>query len=292
LESESQKEKILREEQNPNMAKPFNPIPLPYETLSKEAKPTDPSEVIPMPWKEPDSVKKETRKSKKKSKKQVEESEEEDPVSEYSKLDSKTLLLKKESSEVIQNWHIHLKILLFEKLCLVLFCLAEKHFSNENFGSSLKNLLLSVRCQELVTKYVHLVTSQNGCLLGRAGDCYFSLCKNFANIKVYQKEFNDLNDLDLKVLDEIAKDISDGDFKVQEICMPSNRLEELFESSISCYEAALRTCGCDSKDEIKRRLGNVCIIFTYGYPFGKQENIFGIWSGNSFRISPENFQKL
>jgi hypothetical protein len=31
--------------------------------------------------------------------------------------------------------------------------------------------------------------------LGRAGDCYFSLCrlcKNFANIKVYQKEFNDL----------------------------------------------------------------------------------------------------
>lgn len=74
-----------------------------------------------------------------------------------------------------------------------------------------------------------------------------------------------MNELDLLILDEIGKDIPDDQFKIQEISVPSDKLENLFESSINCYETALKICAGDSKMELKRRLGNVSYFSGFLY---------------------------
>lgn len=263
---DSEKEKILHEEQNPNMAKPFNPIPLPYEPLSqpKEAKIVDPTEIIPMPWTPKECDAKSNKKSKKKQKKQIKHSENvkmlpDKAVDEY-KLDSKSLILHK-TDGVIKNWSVHLKILLFEKTCLVYATMAESEYSKENFGQALKNIYLALKCQQLVTRYVTLVKSQNSCLLGRAGDCYFNMCKDIGNIANHQKDFEkeNENEIDKQILEEMSKDISEDESCVQEIVKPSSVIEELFEYSCVCYEKALKCSTKDSQRELKRRLGNVSI---------------------------------
>lgn len=184
---EEQKQKIIHEEQHPKMAKPFQPIPLPYETLKPEALIADPTISIPMIWKD------EPTKSKKRSKKGT----------------TTTSLLPNESmktSKIITSWNLHLKVLLLEKACLIYCTLAEQFYACEKFGTSLKYIYKAIYCQQIVTKNISTIASQKSFLLGRAGDCLFQFAKNWGEIDVYLKDYSFVDENDLMIGQEILKE--------------------------------------------------------------------------------------
>lgn len=188
---EEQKQKIIHEEQHQKMAKPFQPIPLPYETLKPEALIADPNTPIPMIWKDEQKSKKRSKNNKKKI---------DEPT---------TSLLPNEStktSKIITSWNLHLKILLLEKACLIYCTLAEQFYATDKFGTSLKYIYKAIYCQQIVTKNISTIASQKSFLLGRAGDCLFQFAKNWGRIDIYLKDYSHVDENDLLIGQEILKE--------------------------------------------------------------------------------------
>lgn len=263
-----EKRKIILEELNPNMAKSSQAIPLPYEKLKTDPKELDPRKAIPMGWKEgvanynttPAAT---SKKSKRNRKKSITKGKTKDylPTDDYigaeEAFDSPRSLLLKGKSGVIESWNVHLKLLLLEKACLTYATLTEQSYHKEQYGTSLKYIMIAMQCQRIVTKHMASVSSQKQCLLGRAGDCYFQLAKNVDSIEEHLQQFCSDSDIDAAVKRELQKD-EGHDEQTAELPTPTNNIEELMLTSCGCYESAL---GCTTAESSQRefvsRLGSV-----------------------------------
>jgi hypothetical protein len=267
-EKKKEKEKVIEEELNPKLANPHIPIP--------------------MGWDEKQSGKESSKKFKKRGKK-TSESVGVDVLGDSEvQLDSKSLLMK--GSPSLKTWNTHLKVLLFEKASLAYGCLGlcfyfyysffnsnstmlkflgEEAYNEKHYGHVLRFLNKSIMCQNLVTKYVPGMTTQKGCLFGRAGDCYFQICKSIENAEQFIAESKIESDLDKEILKELEKE----DIVKNELKKPTSnmQIEQMLEASSECYELSLKDIK-ESRLELVRRLGNVIIHF-----FNQKEIRFDIF---------------
>uniref|UniRef100_A0A182SR85 EDRF1 TPR repeats region domain-containing protein n=1 Tax=Anopheles maculatus TaxID=74869 RepID=A0A182SR85_9DIPT len=288
-EKEAERQKIVHEESNPNMAKSDNPIPLPYQPLRPEARPIDPEKIIPMGWKQPgernhlpdekDTDGKRVAKKRPKGKgtenrpKAGSNSKPSEP-DRAQDVDPRALLLKGQIG-VIKSWNVHLKILLFEKACLVYATLAEQEYAQQRYGATLRHLYSAIRCQQVVTKYISCVSSQRSLLLGRAGDCFFQLVKDWNRIGEHLTQFSDEHHLDQLIMEELVKDI--GNELEKTLPVPTENIEQLMMTSCSCYETAISGAAKDSQDELRRRLGSVRNELGVKYMHWAQEEYQRYW---------------
>ncbi|XP_058823689.1 erythroid differentiation-related factor 1 [Topomyia yanbarensis] len=281
-EKAEEKRKIYHEETHPNMAKSDDPIALPYSPLHPEPAMAKPNEPIPMGWRADSERSQPSDSSKKLSKKKSKRKIDKKRVTAdatTSEIDARSLLLKGEIG-VIKSWNVHLKILLFEKACLTYATLAERYYALEEFGTSLRYIYSSVRCQQVVTKYISCVSSQRALLLGRIGDCFFQFAKKWDNIQQYLKEFEQENRVDQLIMDELVKDI--GSEVEQSLPLPMDNIEQLMITSCGCYEAAIACASRDAKEELNRRLGSVRNELGVKYMHWAQEEYQKFW-----KLSPE-----
>uniref|UniRef100_A0A182JTA7 Erythroid differentiation-related factor 1 n=1 Tax=Anopheles christyi TaxID=43041 RepID=A0A182JTA7_9DIPT len=279
-EKEAERQKIVHEETHPNMAKSDNAIPLPYQPLRPEASTVDPGKIIPMGWKEggnaPEGKDTEVgRTGKKRSKRKDTEKQrkgdsnkEDDGVERAPEVDPRALLLKGQIG-VIKSWNVHLKILLFEKACLVYATMAEQEYAQQRFGVTLRYLYSAIRCQQVVTKYISCVSSQRSLLLGRAGDCFFQLAKDWDRIGEHLEQFASEHHLDQLIMEELVKDI--GSEVENTLPVPTENMEQLMITSCGCYETAIAGATKDSQDELRRRLGSVRNELGVKYMYWAQE---------------------
>uniref|UniRef100_A0A182P9L4 Erythroid differentiation-related factor 1 n=1 Tax=Anopheles epiroticus TaxID=199890 RepID=A0A182P9L4_9DIPT len=283
-EKEAERQKIVHEETHPNMAKPDNAIPLPYQPLRPEAPAVDPEEVIPMGWKDgenapavkdPEAGK--TGKDKKRSKRKDAEKQKKGAIGKQNsgtaadraqEVDPRALLLKGQIG-VIKSWNVHLKILLFEKACLVYATMAEQEYAQQRYGATLRYLYSAIRCQQVVTKYISCVSSQRSLLLGRAGDCFFQLAKDWERIGEHLTQFSAEHHLDQLIMEELVKDI--GSEVENTLPVPTENMEKLMITSCGCYETAIAGATKDSQDELRRRLGSVRNELGVKYMYWAQE---------------------
>ncbi|XP_011179786.2 erythroid differentiation-related factor 1 [Zeugodacus cucurbitae] len=284
---DEEKQRILHEEQHPNMAKPFKPIPLPYESLSKqglngedEAIKNDVDEAAD----DNHSVHSEKEKKSKKSKvkrgkgKELKESQ-------NAKVDANQAqgqpqpedkrIATKFNTQHFGSWNVHLKLLLLEKACLTYATYAEYHYVEQKYGRCLKAIYMACRCQQVVLKYMSDIVSQKSCLLGRAGDCFFQMAKNWQDIDSYIEQFNEDSEIAQNINNELVKDLNGDD--IIELITPVANIEHLMLSSCKCYENAIECINEvngtdeDAKSELLRRLGNVRNELGLKYMFWAQE---------------------
>lgn len=134
MKKQAEKFRIIQEELNPNMAKRYQAIPLPYEEIRN-------------------SKSSETHNT---------------------ECDENIIMEKcKTSSVVIGSWDTHLKLLLIEKSCLIYATLTEQEYQLGHYGDALKFISIAMKCYGIVSKQVSnfLSIGQNyrTNLLARAG---------------------------------------------------------------------------------------------------------------------------
>lgn len=185
---------IWKEEQNLNMARSNQPIPLPYEKLEEEKLPQS----VNCPSAEQRGTGGGKGGGKKAKKLNVE-------------IQASTDQFLKETSSMIQSWDVHLKLLLLEKACLTYAVLAESFYASEKYGVSLRYIKLALNCQKAVVNHLSSLRFQKCCLLGRAGDCYFQAIKRFLDIDDIREEFSSVTETDKDILKEIQDEIELGE---------------------------------------------------------------------------------
>lgn len=278
---DEEKLRILHEEQNPNMAKPYKPIPLPYETLSASPQRKESPDTETAYLQESAAQQKPTTKSKKKKLRKNKSKDAKDeqttsinnsPTTTTDDGTSKQIAIKF-NSQLFGSWNVHLKLLLLEKACLSYATLAEHNYLAQKFGSCLKSIYMSFRCQEVLTKYMSTMVSQKSCLFGRAGDCFLQIAKSGDSIDVFLKEYSEENEVDAVIYEEIEKDLENVE---NEIIEPTRNVEQLMLASCQCYEAALACLNPNDSDqqpknELVRRLGNVRNELGLKYMYWAQE---------------------
>uniref|UniRef100_A0A182NQJ1 Erythroid differentiation-related factor 1 n=1 Tax=Anopheles dirus TaxID=7168 RepID=A0A182NQJ1_9DIPT len=289
-EKEAERQKIIHEETHPNMVKSDNAIPLPYQPLRPEARPVDPERIIPMGWKETAGAgtvdeppvqdrDRETggkASSKKRSKRKSTEKQRKTTGTEKQaeEVDTRALLLKGQIGMII-SWNVHLKILLFEKACLVYATMAEQEYGQQRYGATLRHLYSAIRCQQVVTKHISSVSSQRSLLLGRAGDCFFQLAKQWDRIGEHLEQFRAEHRLDQLIMKELVKDI--GSEVENALPVPTENIEQLMLANCGCYEAAIAGASKDSQDELRCRLGSVRNELGVKYMHWAQEEYQKYW---------------
>lgn len=231
---EQEKQKRLYEEQNPNLANPYQPIPMPYEALDKD------SEEL-------------RTKPRKKGKKGVSK---QNSIEETEENDFNKSLLPLAANEILKcSWNTHLKLLLFEKACLVYVIKAEHAYSNECFGVSLNFIYASIKCHQLIKTYLpDIKGDRKNWLLGRAGDCFYQFSKNIDKLEKYLEGFEMQSETDRYIQEELYKDA-----EIQEECLPKphKNIEELLHTSCAFYEAACVVADQETRLEYRRRLASV-----------------------------------
>lgn len=246
IAKQQEKMRIIQEEQNPNMVKSYQAIPLPYEQLRRTS--SDASQfVVAIPKGEKRSASGKRNRSK----------SETTAPSKEALCDAAKLLALKCQAGSMQSWNVHLKLLLLEKACLIYATLTERAYQNEQYGNALKFISLAIKCQHIVTAHMSSVSSQKPCLLGRAGDCFFQCAQNFTAIDTYLKQFNDVRDVDAGFKHELKNDIEGIDEK-SKLPRPTANMEQLIIASIACYQTALdHATSKESRHELLGRLGSV-----------------------------------
>lgn len=107
-------------------------------------------------------------------------------------------------------WKLHLKTLLYEKICLAYATLAEYSYSNEQYGFSLKYIDMANKCQKLLSNMIiKSKVVDAGCLIGRVGDNYFQMSKNWHRLEQYKKQFETDHDIDSKIRLELDNDMTE-----------------------------------------------------------------------------------
>lgn len=230
------------------MAKPSEPIPMPYEALNKE----DTTK----------NKKKKLKKNKGKNKKKTDEPNE----SEQQEVNA---LLPKEKTEavpswqgyVVSSWKEHLKSLLYEKTILVYATLAECHYSLKNYGNSLRYLGILARCLNVRKKFTNKTEAplEENCLLGRTGDCCIMIVANWDKLDATKSQFHTNMDIDLKIIEQLEKDeqqykINIGSCSINCVLLYDIlTIEQILLKGIECYSKALKF---GESDSIMQRLGN------------------------------------
>lgn len=222
------------EEEEVVVAKPYEPIPMPYEKLDSQ------------------------KKEKKTNEKQKKENNE-------------NALLLKNNNEAqplptwrndMQNisWKEHLKTLLYEKAVLVYATLSEQHFGAKYYGNSLRTIGLLARCQLIMNRLLYTSNAlKESCLLGRAGDCCIMMVQRWDQVGSFRLQLQNNSDEDLKLIEQLEKDeqfykINIGDSNMKCVFIYEIRtIEQILLKGVECYEVALKSSETDS---ILRRLGN------------------------------------
>ncbi|EEZ97828.2 Erythroid differentiation-related factor 1-like Protein [Tribolium castaneum] len=228
--------KKTAEEEEVPVAKPFEPIPMPYAKLDSN-----------------DGQKKQKKKDKKKKNEKKSEN---------------ALLLKNNTQPLPtwQNgtgnisWKDHLKTLLYEKAVLVYAILSEQHFGGRNYGNSLRTIGLLARCQLVMNRLLYNSNAlKENCLLGRAGDCCIMMIQNWDKVDSYRQQFQNNSEEDLKLMEQLEKDeqlynIHIGESNMKCVFIYDIRtIEQILLKGVECYEVALKS---SENDSILRRLGN------------------------------------
>ncbi|XP_045525694.1 erythroid differentiation-related factor 1 [Pieris brassicae] len=253
------KEQIINEEQHPKMANPFEPIKMDYQPMNKKKEP-----------KEHVSRSRRRRRERKQSEKTGNYL-----IEANSNVDKNAILIRKENN-TYPTWHepnrddnfawkLHLKTLLYEKICLAYATLAEYSYAHEQYGFSLKYIELASKCQKLLgSMIIKSRVVDASCLIGRIGDNFFQLSKHWSNLEQYQKQFQKDHDIDKKIRHEIENDLVDEtevtckDFDL-DISLPLSDLEAM-KASCAYYRRASEAVpgGAHKRDELQRRLASVC----------------------------------
>lgn len=107
-------------------------------------------------------------------------------------------------------WKLHLKTLLYEKICLAYAILAEYSYVNEQYGFSLKYIDMASKCQKLLSNMIiKSKVVDPGCLLGRVGDNFFQMSKNWHRMEQFKKQFGTDHDIDAKIRLELENDMTE-----------------------------------------------------------------------------------
>ncbi|XP_034944634.1 erythroid differentiation-related factor 1 [Chelonus insularis] len=242
-------------EETQNSAKPFEAIPMPYYSLEKSKDQANLSS--------PNLKKKE--KKKKKKEKTVKENVSKDIVD-----TSPKALICKSKVETLPTWQApkrsdnlswkaHLKILLYEKACLIFGVLSEYEFTHERFGASLRYIKNVLKCQKILEIFCGQPNEKLiSYLLGRAGDICFRIVQHWNKIESHREAYESTDDIEEKILSEFSK-AEDIDINVIEL-FPKilNNLEQTLIASFQLYEKALSLNPTENdKDNLLRRLGNI-----------------------------------
>lgn len=242
LKRKMEKARKREEEDNPTMAKPFQPIPMPY------AKINDPATT------------KTSKKAKKNKKNKIES---------INNVESPNALLLKSNQDAIPTWQepdrsdntswsLHLKTLLFEKACLVFAILAEQEYVYEKFGSSIKNIDMLVRCHKVLQSLKYSSRAvQESCMLGRAADACLMIVKNWSEINKYKEQFNTSSEIYTKILKHVNKEDVVDDNEISVVPQEFISVEQMLEAGVSLYEKALKSELVQDRNTLLRRLGNI-----------------------------------
>ncbi|CAH1374318.1 unnamed protein product [Tenebrio molitor] len=230
------------EEEEVKMAKPFEPIPMPYSKLNE-------------------TNEKKSKKSKDKNKKRNDKDKSENALLVINKNETQTLPTWQNQNAIPSiSWKDHLKTLLYEKAVLVYATLSEQYFGQRGYGSSLRTIGLLARCQLIMNRLLYTSNAlKENCLLGRAGDCCIMMIQNWDKIDSYRQQFQSNSDEDLKMMEQLEKDeqaynINIGDSNIKCVFIYDIRtIEQILLKGVECYEEALKSC---ENDSILRRLGN------------------------------------
>lgn len=276
-EREKAAKQKLRDEQNPKMANPYEPIKMSYEPLKKSNESCNMANPdIPIPLPESNTKSRRKRKADKRNKEKVASNKMNYAASldNHSKMrDNRNLLMMRDKTlptwqepnrDDDFSWKMHLKTLLYEKLCLALATLSEYSYSNEQYGFSLKYILGAYKCQKLLSKmFFRSKVVEESCLLGRAGDNYFQFAKQWSRFDtVYRMQFEVEHETDKLLREEINTDLLeefDGfseealDFNIK---LPTSQVESML-MSCSKYKQAIELSPDDQKNELLRRVGSV-----------------------------------
>ncbi|KAF6198904.1 hypothetical protein GE061_006927 [Apolygus lucorum] len=219
-------------EEEPKMANPFEPIPMP------SVKPREKS-----------------RKKKKKDDKENSDLGETDGKSLKAVLwkpHGKTLPTWQRPEDMDNDtWKVYLCSLLTAKACLVYSILIEKEIDAKMYLLALKHIKGLLRCCGDNKPLASV-------MLSRAGDCFFNLSEQCIVS----------GEADLAIEDETdeypAVTLPTPSYFEQDILLLecSMSMDELFEATINCYKRSLELC---SSDDTKRRTGNACNMISSVY---------------------------
>lgn len=255
-------------DREPRMARPHQAIPMPYSPLTQQ----------PALSGQEKSAKKKIRKKKSEGKSAqkkatIEQQKEENVYSQllshcWDEYSSPKTLLCKPHTEALPtwqqpdrmdnaSWNTHLKILLYEKACLVYIILAESEYQLKRFGSALRYIKYVLRCNW--HKLQGNSWEQRGLisfLLGRAGDCCIQLALFWDDILLHRADFSNCSDIDIAMEIEMKRDLDNRTYPSEVELVPDSLddLEQLMLSSSKCYEYAH---SLEPSNNLKRRIGNV-----------------------------------
>ncbi|XP_072933711.1 erythroid differentiation-related factor 1 isoform X2 [Epargyreus clarus] len=256
-ERERLKQQIIIEEQHPKMANPYEPIKMDYEPLSRRK---DPKEHV-------------SRSRRRKRERKTEKSTD-FLIESKSNIDKNAILIRKENN-ALPSWHepnrddnfawkLHLKTLLYEKICLAYATLAEYSYANEQYGFSIKYISMASKCQKLLSNMIiksRVVDAS--CLIGRVGDNFFQLSKHWVSLDKFKKQFETDHEIDSQIKVEIENDFAEeidgdaGDEFDLDISLPTSETDAML-SACAYYRRAERVAGAQHKrDELLRRLASV-----------------------------------
>lgn len=198
---EYEKEKRKYEEMHPNVAQPFQAIPMPYTPLNQQDKNVTSEKNLEN---HSPAHKKKNKQRKKKNEKTI-----------TKEIANVNALLYKPKTETLPTWHTpkendnifwnaHLKTLLYEKAALIFAVLAEREYVNKNFGAALRYILY---CQKIHIVLEIFCGVKNykliSYLLGRAGDCCFMTVKDWSNVEKHRKDYNMKDEMEEKVVEKL-----------------------------------------------------------------------------------------
>ncbi|KAL4703602.1 hypothetical protein ACJJTC_006779 [Scirpophaga incertulas] len=256
-ERERLRQQIIIEEQYPKMANPYEPIKMDYEPIKKT------------------EVKGHTSRSRRRKRERKTTDKEKSGnclIETKSNIDKNAILVRNEK-KLYPTWHepnrddnyawkLHLKTLLYEKICLAYATLAEYSYAHEQYGFSLKYIDMASKCQKLLS---HMILKSRvvdaGCLIGRVGDNYFQLSKHWNCLEQFKKQFETDHEIDSKLRLEIENDMSeevDGDVADEfdlDVQLPVSETDAML-SACSYYRRAARAAA-DKRGELLRRLASV-----------------------------------
>ena len=262
-EEEEERKRKEYEETHPNMAKPFQAIPMPYISLKEENKEAESraSSVINSPT---HKRKLKQRKNKKSERVVLREqhahAESSEPKELLCKHKAETLPTWQAPQKTDNiSWNAHLKTLLYEKASLIFAVLAENEYANRNYGASLRYMLAVLRCQKILEIFCGIRNDKSiSYLLGRAGDCCFMAVQDWCNVEKHRKDYEMKNATEEKIVEEICR-MEDLDMNGAEL-LPQRleSLESTLVASYICYKKALSLEPLDmDKNNLLRRLGNI-----------------------------------
>lgn len=255
-ERERLKQQVIIEEQYPKMANPYEPIKMKYEPIAKNK-----------------TNKEQTSRGRRKKRERKAADKTGNCLIESKSAIDKNAIQVLKDKKVYPTWHepnrddnfawkLHLKTLLYEKICLAYATMAEYSYADEQYGFSLKYIDIASKCQKLLCNMIiKSKVVDAGCLIGRVGDNYFQMSKNWQHMDRYKKQFVTDHDVDTKIRLEIENDMIEevddvtADELDLDICLPTSELSAMLCSCAVYRKAA--AAAHERRDELLRRLASV-----------------------------------